>query len=209
MISPYLHSLAATVRDLVASGKAVHVTHETAAELDLLAGLPWNQAPLFCSRARDEGIQVTSMPSITPADLALGWLLASRAQPQEDYIEGPNDVVRIERILDDGAKRAAECAELAKEAAQMLVLKRAAQIVPMPWTAEIMGPYLAELQAAATGTREGARAAWAFVVESLQHRLRLRVVELDSQTFLSQAPIPLNDSQVAICDRYRRELEAM
>lgn len=41
MIPTYLKSLAATVRDLVASGKALHVMNETAAELDLLAGLPW------------------------------------------------------------------------------------------------------------------------------------------------------------------------
>jgi hypothetical protein len=59
------------------------------------------------------------------------------------------------------------------------------------------------------GTREGARAAWGFVVESLQHRLRLRVADLDAQTFRGQAPIPLDDSRVAICDRHRRELEAM
>lgn len=45
MIPTFLQSLATQVRALVASGKALHVTNQTAEELELLAGLTW-PAPL-------------------------------------------------------------------------------------------------------------------------------------------------------------------
>ena len=184
MIPTFLNSLAATVRDLVRTGKAVHVNESTAQELDLLAGLPWEHAgdggipcALKTAKIAERCHWCRTRNRVTPADLALGWLLASRAMPGwfTDEME-----LRRERSM-----RAAECAELAKEAAHMLVLKRAARIVPMPWTAETMGPYLAELQAAATGTREGARAAWGFIHGHM-------LVEAGNAW-----------------DRYRRELEAM
>ena len=40
MISNFLQSLAVTARDLVRTGKAVHVNESTAQELDLLARNP-------------------------------------------------------------------------------------------------------------------------------------------------------------------------
>ena len=200
MIPTYLNSLAATVRDLIASGKAVHVTNETAAELDLLAGLPWAECQKEVHQDGPRVVDVLMLEAITPADLALGWLLASRAQPGwiTDYME-----LRRERIM-----RAAECAELAA-------------LAPLASPAEnLIKDFVASLGTgepprglrrvyAHDGTREGARAAWGFIVEHSQQRLRLRVADLDAQTFHGQAPIPLDDSQVAICDRYRRELEAM
>lgn len=45
MIPTFLQSLADQVRALVASGKALHVTNQTAEELEMLAGLTW-PAPL-------------------------------------------------------------------------------------------------------------------------------------------------------------------
>ena len=201
MIALYLKSLAATVRDLVASGKAVHVTHETAPELDLLAELPWNQAPLLVLNERITAPgerEVTARP-ITPADLALGWLLASRALSQGQIWHDRE--ITCQEVLTRDRQRAAECAELAAISASHVVNGRL--------TLECLGTGIPlRTTEAHDGTREGARAAWAFVVESLQHRLRLRVADLDAQTFRGQALIPLDDSRVAICDRYRRELEA-
>lgn len=219
MIPPFLNSLAATVRDLVASGKAVHVNKETAAELDLLAGLPWNQAPLLVLNERITAPgerEVTARPS-TPADLALGWLLASRALSQGQIWH--DNAITCQEVLTSDRQRAAECAELAKEAAQLLVLERAAQIVPMPWTAATMGPYVAELRAAAIGTREGARAAWSFALERmtvlLNEPLRDNATRKQWAVALGTPPdwIAMNAKirQVAptIIDHYRRELEAM
>lgn len=266
MIPTYLKSLAATVRDLVASGKAVHVNKETAAELDLLAGLPWNQAPVCkcqpdadpdepgeqpthyfrtCGRCGNkwealhcphEDLQnpcpkcahkPVPLRPITPADLALGWLLASRAQPEEDYIEGPNDVVRIERILDGGAKRAAECAELAViceriQAEPLGHITLADGRIPIyrGMTGDLITRLLIGTGSGATasgnasqpslsphgGTREGARAAWAFVVEQLTRSAD----SIEENTRKPNDNVDRHVGRRLLCaDRYRRELEAM
>lgn len=204
MIPTYLKSLAATVRDLVASGKAVHVTNETAAELDLLAGLPWNQAPLICPLARDEGIQITSMQPITPADLALGWLLASRALSQ-GQIWHDNEIT-CQEVLTSDRQRAAECAELAVIAAWYPVMPPGVERVRAEEDLSALYIGIPMLTVPYAGTREGARAAWGFVVEQLTR-------SADSVEENTRKPDANIDRFVGRrllgADRYRRELEAM
>lgn len=85
-IPTFLRSLATLIRSLVEQGRAVHVTAKTADELDLLAGLPWEECPATC------------------ADIALGWLRLSSARL------GPESGYYFANKVD--ALRAAECAEL-------------------------------------------------------------------------------------------------
>lgn len=221
MITPYLKSLAATVRDLVASGKAVHVTNETAAELDLLAGLPWGTFSYKASADIPEVGREIWDDEITPADLALGWLLASRA-PIVRF--RANNGQEIDCADVESTKRAAECAELAIMAARLcpelrpvepeLSVERVAEIRAM--LAALQGsPVIKPMEMQAVGidphdgTREGARAAWGFVVGQLQDQIRRRIAELDAQTFRGQAPQQLTDPRAELIDRYRRELEAV
>lgn len=143
MIPSYLKSLAATVRDLVASGTAVHVTNETAAELDLLAGLPWKPPEHIAVLVHPPKQRIVG---ITPADIALGWLLLSCAERTWVYDKhgGPT----AHQVTNDAVKRAAECAELAALSAHVV-------------TAALTSPHACVL--AHDGTREGARAAWGFI----------------------------------------------
>lgn len=234
MIPSYLNSLAATVRDLVASGKAVHVTNETAAELDLLAGLPWADALLHdpssedgtdfrCNRCgvglNDEDIG----QSITPADLALGWLLASRALSQ-GQIWHDNEIT-CKEVLTSDRQRAAECAELAvicerNQAEPMAHITLADGRIPIyrGMTGDLITRLLIGTGSGATasgnasqpslsphdGTREGARAAWGFVVQFIEMQQRNSMVahafEGKPQTW---------QAWQGMRDRYRRELEAM
>ena len=190
MIPTYLKSLAATVRDLVASGKAVHVTNETAAELDLLAGLPWNQAPLLVLNERITAPgehEVTARP-ITPADLALGWLLASRALSQGQIWHDRE--ITCQEVLTRDRQRAAECAELAAISALHVVNGRLAL--------ECLGTGIPlRTTEAHDGTREGARAAWDFIARhspegSQYERERDRQDLFDPEPLEGSFP-PIND----------------
>lgn len=93
--SDYLRYLAGQVRLLIACGKAAHVTAETAAELELLAAIPWD-------------------PDIDMGDIAYGWLLAARCEAHKNGALMIPDL----RLTDAGwVDRAARCAELAVIAA--------------------------------------------------------------------------------------------
>ena len=185
MIALYLKSLAATVRDLVASGKAVHVTHETAPELDLLAELPWKDCLKEVPPTDDPCVMdVLMLEPITLADLAFGWLLTSRAQI---CCEG-----RYE-ITNKTADRAAECAELALISVALL-----------PRFEKTEPGVLQSHQ----GTREGARAAWGFVAMKLTRSadsIKENMRKPDANTDCCVSRLKLN----RVADRYRRELEAM
>jgi len=168
MIPAFLHSLAALIRQLLADGKAVYVNEQTAKELELLAGLSWDRAYPDLPPAPGWN----RLP--TPADIALGWLVASRALPEvrgEEY--GQGYVERASEGVAEDCQRAAACAELAVIAVT----------APGPW-------YLLSDPASmhTRGTREGARAAWEFIVDQWG------------------AGAGLTD---AIDEHYRRELEAM
>jgi hypothetical protein len=183
MIPTFLQSLAATVRDLVRTGKAVHVTNATAAECELLAGLPWGE----CA-------------NVTPADIALGWLLASRAQGRE--LSNMSSVRGLDGVWEEPigsyanqveCKRAAKCAELAMLCAVYLVLH------PQPCGDELGATLMPH-----GSTREGARAAWGYVVQCIDMQQRNSMV---AHAFEGQ-PQTWKAWQ-GMRDRYRRELEAM
>ncbi len=86
MIPAFLRSVAAQVRDLVKNGRAVHVTEADAAELEMIAGLPWEQ----CMRSAEMSVGLLGAPDnrlavrmsldVTPADFAYAWLKFSRAR---------------------------------------------------------------------------------------------------------------------------------
>ena len=141
MIPTFLQSIAAAVRDLVRTGKAVHVTEQTAAECELLAGLPWDGVMYELA-----DLPRSTMQPIAPADIALGWLLCSKAPLIQGFI--------VSR--ETSAMRAAECAELAVIAAEL---------PPCALSVEVA-------RDAHKGTREGARAAWGFIHEQIrtEHR---------------------------------------
>lgn len=143
----FLQTIAAAVRDLVASGKAVHVTNETAAELDLLAGLFCEPVTyiLEATGARETRLRelatgefardvpnMMERRSVSADDLALGWLLVSRVAPGQSATE---------------RMRAAECAELAALSMRLAFKDDGWDCVCNPHD----------------GTREGARAVWRFI----------------------------------------------
>ena len=150
MIPTFLNSLAATVRDLVRTGKAVHVTEQTAAECELLAGLPWDgvmyeHPPTYgkLSHASEiADLPRSTMQPIAPADIALGWLLCSKAPLIQGFI--------VSRKT--SAMRAAECAELAVIAAEEHAFRQ-----------DECGDSVLDV-----GTREGARSAWGFIHDQLR-----------------------------------------
>lgn len=176
MIPAFLRSLAVLVRQLIEAGKAVHVTLETARDLELLAGLPWDEA----KHKVETGLPGKLIRSVSPADLALGWLLASRAQMRnQDAADGS-----WYRVADeDDTQRAAACAELAVIAVT----------APGPW-------YLLSDPASmhTRGTREGAQAAWGFIVEQINGTKRP-----------TKHHCPGGPDWWAIVEPYERELEAM
>lgn len=190
MISAFLRSLAALIRQLIADGKAVYVTEQTPKEMELLAGLPWVECK-WAGSIIQGGVSLDIMieQAITPADLALGWLLASKARQvfcQLDADEGVASGVDCDQ--GDYIDRAAVCAELAVIAVT----------APGPW-------YLLSDSASmhTRGTREGALAAWEFMA---------------AQLWRQTPPIgfPGNKEQCArdktfraLRDLYHREAEAM
>lgn len=139
-IPAFLRGLAALIRSLVEQGRAVHVTAKTADELDLLAGLPWEECPATC------------------ADIALGWLRASRSLWFPTPVTYPAECIHVSRaeIL-----RAAECAELAVIAGMFCFGTDASRH---------------DVAAAYLGSIEGARAAWSFVADFVELALKTELV---------------------------------
>ena len=210
----FLQSIAAAVRDLVRTGKAVHVTEQTAAECELLAGLPWDgvmyeHPPTYgkLSHASEiADLPRSTMQPIAPADIALGWLLCSKAPLIQGFI--------VSR--ETSAMRAAECAELAvicerMQAEPIATITLADARIPVyrGMTGELITHLLQMNGSGATasgtvtlpelgasmGTREGARAAWGFIHEQIRTEHRgIGLREIGSENLI---------------DRYRRELEAM
>lgn len=186
MIPTFLHSLAA----LVASGKALHVTNQTAEELELLAGLTW-PAPLpphvLAQRETEvawvnrDGTLREHQPPMQPADIAWAWLKLSVAERQWTYDRdgGAED----HGVTNAAQLRAAECAELAAIATALPprvrnILSSNTVFGPLPMTEPVP-------QRPHEGTREGARAAWGHIA--------------------SCTLVHAGDKW----DRYRRELEAI
>lgn len=183
MIPDFLRSLAALIRNRIAAGQAVHVTEQTAKEMELLAELPWDRAypdlPLAAGWNR----------SPTAGDIALGWLLASKVvvDPENGaglYIK-PAEVVR-----------AAVCAELCALAREKLVFDvcRESAVV-----LALMGKK--ELAQSILGTREGVRTAWAFIIEQLTPYDSARPDCAEHRAWAAERAVFL--------ETHRRELEAM
>ncbi len=190
MIHAFLKSISAQVRVRVADRSSVHVTEETAQELDLLAGLPWSDmAKCACEPDADpeepgetkthylricaacgtkwEGLHCPHdgfqnpcpgcgrrpivLREPQPADIALGWLLASKARVIYESCHecGDWDFSGAPPLAID---RAAVCAELAVIAANHM---QGSLVVGY----QSANPYL--------GTREGARTAWGFICAEL------------------------------------------
>ncbi len=208
MIPNFLQSLADQVRAFVASGKALHVNEATVAELEILAGLDWGACRLDFACVDEDGStnganreEWTQQPM--PADIAWAWLKLSLAQPSREWVQYEQDVVPMERIQEDSAKRAAECAELATicervQAEPIAHISLADARIPVyrGMTGDLITQLLRGSGSGATasgtatlpatsphrGTREGARAAWGHIAACTQGQ---------------------------IADRYLRELEAM
>lgn len=188
MIDSYLKSIAATVRDLVASGKAVHVTHETVPELDLLAELPWKDCLKEVPPTDDPCVMdVLMLEPITPADLALGWLLASKCDISKD----PGKLTHWwEAELHPKVRRAAECAELATLSMCLAVKDAGRDCVCNPHD----------------GTRDGAKEAWGFIVEKLNYSAET----IEDNTRKPDRNVERHTGKLQeLADYYRRELEAM
>lgn len=162
MIPTFLQSLADQVRALVASGKALHVTNQTAEELEMLAGLTW-PAPLpphVVSQRETEGTWVNRdgtlrehQPIIQPADFAWAWLKLSLGRESCQTF----DDVAYFGVDEEGAARAAECAELATIAAGM--------------TTGCSDMGCSQIAYPHRCTREGARAAWGHIAACTQGQI--------------------------------------
>lgn len=223
MIPDFLRSLAALIRHRIAAGQAVHVTEQTAKELELLAGLPLDQCQVIREtkvykeqRARELNGEplAREIPDefvrgpATPADLALGWLIASKAMPSHGEIR-----------YDTQCDRAAVCAELAVLISQLDMSSVVHVVEPeadvrQRWEKAVaeFGMGTIQLQpldiqsygvCPHEGTREGARAAWSFIVES--ELSTERGIEL-ARAMGYQSIYPFVALAQEIGEAYRREL---
>lgn len=182
-IPKFLSLVAERVRQLVAEGRAVHVTDQTARDLDLLAALPWHSASLVDRQVLPGSAFTQVLADMATCDLSLGWLLASKAETEvmcaspECFAEGASV---------DAVKGAAERAELA--------------LVSMTVNIHHDGTPLA---APYRGTREGARAAWEFMVNELRRMTPPRGFPGTGQQRTHDVYLR------ELTERYRGELEAM
>lgn len=185
MIAPFLRSMADVLHRMISEGRAVHCTEADAAELEMLAGLPWKDAPTY---AAPKAGQDDWWRGIEPTDIAFGWLKMSRARYRG---AGP-----YAEIPDDDAQRAAACAELA--------------LLSVSW--DFLAEY-SELGETDPhhGTIDGARAAWAFILPALQHHAADQSDYAECQRILELARRYERelDALPHPSDKYRRELEAM
>lgn len=191
MISVFLRSIAAQVRALVASGKALHVTNSTADELELVAGLDWSEARYHITTATS-----SAQCRVTPCDIAWAWLKLSRC----DISKEPNKLTHWwEAELHFKVRRSAECAELATIASRI--------DEPNGQSIELDGE---ELRLCSPinpheGTRDGARAAWGHIANQLQPDPRPIIKAQYGCVGVRDA----NQGRTEIGDRYRHELEAL
>ena len=178
MIPAFLKELAALIRHRIAAGQAVHVTELTAQELDLLAGLPWDDdRPRYWTY--DE-----VRHDVMPADIVRGWLVASKAQSSTVYLDPAKEPATIERVYGADLERAAVCAELVALAAQVGRMP-VVFVEPNDTMRQKYQDILRDFGSGAIsimtepvefipggvfpydGTRDGARAAWGFIAENL------------------------------------------
>lgn len=190
----FLQCAAATVRTLVRAGKAAHVTEATAQELDLLAGLPWEHASdggipcaLKTPKIEERCHWCRTRDRVIPADLALGWLLASKCDISKD----PGKLTHWwEAELHPKVRRAAECAELATLSMCLAVKDAGRDCVCNPHD----------------GTRDGAKEAWGFIVEKLNYSAET----IEDNTRKPDRNVERHTGKLQeLADYYRRELEAM
>lgn len=130
----FLRAFVGSLREQLRRGELVHVEQGDIEDLETLNYLYWPD-------------------DLKPADLIRGWLLLLRHQ----HNAGRDVVVLEPRLL-------GVYAELAKEGAQVLVLQKVCERIPI---AQGMGGYLYELVQEVNGTLEGARVIWSFVVMDL------------------------------------------
>lgn len=207
MIQTFLCSLAALLRQLIAQGRAVHCTEADAAELELLAGLPWGESGYESVHSKPGAKIWVASPE--PADIALGWLRASKAALSSFDYRDDQDV--IEAAEESAVERAAACAEL-------VALCPYAATAPDPTPEQYremlekwgqgeakLEPYVPPLPMHAQGTIEGARAVWNFIQSQLQPPLK----PIISSQFGMVALHSLNQDLEDLAKKYRRELEAM
>lgn len=172
----FLRSLSAVVRRLVAESKAIHCTEADARDLDLLAELVAAHGHLNYSRI--EGTAVC-WQDITPSDFTWGWLRLSRYEPAGYDWE-------IDRV-----NRAAVYAELATLAASI-------------W-APPEGAYETKVSAH-DGTKEGARAAWAFIAN---HPLTDEKAIPIARNLGMTSMLAFVSLLQKTCNHYRSELEIL
>ena len=210
MIPALLQSLAATVRNLVRTGKAVHVNESTAQELDLLAGLPWEHAgdggipcALKTAKIAERCHWCRTRNRVTPADLALGWLLASKCEAHKN---GALTIPNL-RITDaEWVTRAAECAELAVTCAWYPFMPPGVERVKDTEDGAGLWIGIPMVTNPVAGSREGARAAWGFVAKQLTRSAD----DIKKNMHRPHANIDRCARRLnRVADRYRRELEAM
>lgn len=193
MVSSFLSSVAQLLRKLVSEGRAVHCTEVDAVELELLAGLPWKDAPTY---AAPRAGQDDWWRGIESADIAFGWL--KMAGGTGKLWDGPHLVVDG-GLLNEDARRIAVRAELALIAAHWQgCTAHDAGIWSGGCEEQSKRIWMAFPADAHQGTIEGARAAWGFVVDKLGE-------EIDT------GPCSIRDLEVRhpMLAKYRRELEAM
>lgn len=176
MIPGFLRALAALLRELARQGKLLHATEADAVELELLSGLLWERCRVFEDGIR-KGMVVVDVAierEATPADVAFGWLWLSRAQFNQHG----------EIVDEEVTERSAVCAELAVIAAGM--------------TTGCSDMGCSQVADPHRGTREGARAAWSFIIEQFGDKVWHR----------KHDGMPVKEL-AGIREKYRRELEAM
>lgn len=165
-------------------------------ELRLLAGLPWGEQWHFLQPPGREPNTVKT--TVSPADIARGWLICARPLPTRDKYDdaayGSFWGFHIDQLMGI-TDRAAACAELA--------------VLSMRWRQTGLtkiGPHEALTMTSADphdGTIEGGRAAWSFILSKLLERTPPRGFPGTEQQRSQDALLR------ALAETYRRELEAM
>ena len=226
MIPVFLRSIAAQVRQLVESKRAVHVTEADAVELEMIAGLSWEQCVRSCEvssevmGAPDNRIAIKMSMDVTPADFAYAWLLLSRAHIAYEASGGCPFDEGLHEVEGAMIKRAAVCAELA-----VIAMQCSTQVAFTPWltkqtrteaqkildgfgTGAMLLPKSLGVEVMGidphAGTIDGARAAWEFVVNQCQ-----AAIEPTRQASIREGKAGFCHPYNEILDKYRRELEGM
>lgn len=195
MISAFLHSCIAQVRTLVREGKALHVSDQTADELELVAGLfkepvQYEHPPTTGRLTAETNLATlprSELIEVTLADIAWAWLKLA-------YVE-PGCVTDSLWERGEWAKRAAECAELATIASRI--------DVPNGQSIELDGEELRLCSPVNPheGTRGGARAALWFIGTQLEEMRQTGLLATGQEPTHKGARIG------EVAERYRRATE--